>query len=84
MTRRDDVNDLYEWPNKIEDVMTVLFWINIIGSIVACIVKNDVIINILIVSQIIVSILYVVLSILDDNFFWYNAEQVRRQAAIEN
>ena len=27
MTRRDDVNDLYEWPNKIEDVMTVLFWI---------------------------------------------------------
>ena len=48
MTRRDDVNDLYKWPNKIEDVMTVLFWINIIGSIVACIVKNDVIINILI------------------------------------
>lgn len=69
MTRRDDVNDLYEWPNKIEDVMTVLFWINIIGSIVVCIVKNDVIINILIVAQIIVSILYVVLSILDDNFF---------------
>ena len=84
MTRRDDVNDLYEWPNKIEDVMTVLFWINIIGSIVVCIVKNDVIINILIVAQIIVSILYVVLSILDDNFFWYNAEKVRRQAAIEN
>lgn len=84
MTRRDDVNDLYKWPNKIEDVMTVLFWINIIGSIVVCIVKNDVIINILIVAQIIVSILYVVLSILDDNFFWYNAEKVRRQAAIEN
>ena len=84
MTRRDDVNDLYEWPNKIENVIKWLFWSNVICSMVACIVKNDSIINILIVAQIIVSILYVLLSILDDNFFWYNAEQIRRQAAIEN
>lgn len=84
MARRDDVNDLYEWPNKIENVMKLLFWSNVICSILACIVKNDAIINILIVVQIILSILYVLLSILDDNFFWYNAEQVRRQAAIEN
>ena len=84
MTRRDDVNDLYEWSNKIENVMKWLFWSNVICSMVACIVKNDSIINILIVVQIIVSILYVLLSILDDNFFRYNAEQIRRQAAMEN
>lgn len=28
--------------------------------------------------------MYVVLEILDDNFFWYNAERVRRQTDIEN
>nr|WP_304576490.1 hypothetical protein [uncultured Clostridium sp.] len=65
-------------------VMKWLFWSNVICSMVACIVKNDSIINILIVVQIIVSILYVLLSILDDNFFRYNAEQIRRQAAMEN
>lgn len=84
MVRRDDVNNLYKWSNKIENVLKWLFCSNVIASIVFCIAKNDDIINILIVAQIIVSILYVLLSILDDNFFWYNAEQVRRQAAIEN
>lgn len=64
MTRRDDVNDLYECPNKIENIMKWLFCSNVVGSIVACIVKNHVIINILIVAQIILSILYVLLSII--------------------
>lgn len=84
MARRDDVNQLYMWSSRIERIMKWIFWINVIGSVASCIFKRDNVVDILFIIQILVSILYVMLSILDDNFFWYNAERVRRQNDIEN
>lgn len=84
MARRDDVNQLYQWPNRIEYIIKCLFWINVIPSVGTCIFKTSTISNILLVVQILVSILYVVFKIIDDNYFWYNAERTRRQTAIEN
>jgi hypothetical protein len=84
MARRDDVNKLYLCPSRIEFAMKCLFWINAAISAVSCIIKENIVINILLLIQIVVSILYVALKILDDNFFWYNAESVRRQTDIEN
>lgn len=81
MARRDDVNQLYLWPNRIEYIIKWLFWINAACSVASCIFKTDTILSVI---QILVSILYVVSRIIDDNFFWYNAESARRQTAIEN
>jgi hypothetical protein len=84
MARRDDVNQLYLWPNRIEYIIKWLFWINVVCSVAYCIFKTGTVSNILLVVQILVSILYVVSRIIDDNLFWYNAERARRQTAIEN
>lgn len=84
MARRDDVNQLYMWSSKIERILKWLFWINALASAAASIFKTDTASNTLLVVQILVSLLYVVCRILDDNFFWYNAERVRRRADIEN
>lgn len=84
MARRDDVNKLYIWPSRIEYIIKWLFWINITCSVTSCLFKTDTVSNSLLVVQILVSILYVVSRIIDDNFFWYNAEKARRQTAIEN
>ncbi|MFW2502763.1 hypothetical protein [Clostridium diolis] len=84
MARRDDVNKLYLWPSRIEYIMKCLFWANAICSAMSCLFKVNNITSILLIVQIMASILYVVLKILDDNFFWYNAESVRRQTDIEN
>lgn len=84
MARRDDVNQLYLLPNRIEYIIKWLFWINVVCAVGSCIFKTDTESNILSIIQILVSILYVVSRIIDDNFFWYNAENARRQSAIEN
>ncbi|GFP77443.1 hypothetical protein [Clostridium fungisolvens] len=84
MARRDDVNQLYLWPNRIESIIKWLFWINVACSLAGCIIKISTVANILLVVQILASVFYVVLKIIDDNFFWYNAESVRRETAIEN
>lgn len=84
MARRDDVNKLYLWPSRIEHIMKCLFWANVICSAMCCLFKVNNVTSILLIVQIMASIMYVVLKILDDNFFWYNAESVRRQTDIEN
>ena len=69
MARRDDVNQLYLWPRRIEYTIKWLFWINVACSITSCIFKIHAVSNVLLIIQILVSILYVILKILDDIFF---------------
>lgn len=84
MKRRDDVNKLYNYSNVIQSIMKCMFICNLISSLVACMLKNTTIITVAVITQIIVSIIYVVLGLVDDNFFWYSAEKARRQTSIEN
>ena len=84
MARRDDVNSLYYWPNKITSLLQIVFWINVLASVLTCIIRNEMGLEFLFVLQIILSISYVVANVIDDNFFWYRAEKTRRQACIEN
>lgn len=84
MTRRDDVNELYERSNRIQKIMKLMFIVNIACSLIVCIFQYDTMINTLMIIQILISILYVALGILDNNFLWYNAEKVRRETSIEN
>ena len=84
MTRRDDVTKLYGYSNTLQKAMKWMFIFNIIASLIVCLVKNSNITNIAILVQILVSILYILLAIVDNNFFWYNAEKTRRNTSIEN
>lgn len=84
MNRRDDVTKLYDYSSIIQTIMKYMFILNIISSFAACILKNSTIITVAVITQIIVSIIYVVLRLVDDNFFWYNSEKARRQTSIED
>ena len=73
MSRRDDVNKMYKIPSKISNIMKWLFWLNILFSGVIVIFNNKFNTNVVIIFQILISVIYVILGIIDDNFFWYNA-----------
>lgn len=65
--------------------MKWLFWINIVSSIITYIINEDSTVkSLLMIIQISVSILYVILNLVDNNFFWYNAEKGRRLTFIED
>lgn len=84
MSRRDDVSKMYSTSNTITRIMKCIFWINVICSLIICIFTNKAITNSVIIFQILLSIIYVLLGIIDDNFFWYNAENSRTKTSIEN
>lgn len=84
MKKRDDVTKLYSYSNTLQKVMKWMFRCNVIASLIVCIIKDSNITNIVILIQILVSILYILLGIVDNNFFWYNAEKIRRNTSIEN
>lgn len=84
MSRRDDVNKMYKIPSKISNIMKWLFWLNILFSGVIVIFNNKFNTNVVIIFQILISVIYVILGIIDDNFFWYNAENSRTKTSIEN
>lgn len=84
MKRRDDVAKLYSYSNIIQKIMKFIFVLNVISALATCILKNTTVITIAIIIQIIVSFIYVLLGMIDDNYLWYNAEKVRRQTSIQN
>lgn len=84
MGRRDDVKKLYLPSDIIKCVVKGLFWMNIICSVALLTFKTDTVSNVILVVQILASILYVLLTIVGENFFWYNAEKTRRQVAVED
>ena len=82
MSRRDDVNKLYNIPNILNGIETLLFIIDIIAAVVALSGKLDVV-SIAITIQIISALFYFIFSVIDDGLFWYEAERARRKNSIE-
>lgn len=84
MSRRDDVNKMYKISSKISNIMKWLFGLNLLCSGVIVILNSKENTNVVIIAQILISVIYVILGIIDDNFFWYNAENSRTKTSIQN
>ena len=83
MSRRDDVNKLYKIPNNLNLIEQMLFLVDLIAAIVS-LSRNQNVMGIAIVVQIVAAIFYFIISIIDDGYFWYEAEKARRKNSIEN
>lgn len=83
MSRRDDVNKLYLSSQRLGEVCRILFWVNCILSAVSLFVSG-LFLDILFVLQIAAAMAFVVISLIDDGLFWYNAESERRKNSIQN
>ena len=82
MSKRDDVNILYNVSKDIEKWCTILFWGNVLFSLGVALI-NFGIQDLLILAQILGAFLYIVLKSIDDGVFWYNAEKARRKNNIQ-
>lgn len=83
MSRRDDVKKLYKIPNNLGFIEHVLFFIDMIAAIIT-LSSNQNVMEIAIVVQIVAAVFYFVISVIDDGYFWYEAEKARRKNSIEN
>ena len=83
MSRRDDVNKLYKIPNNLECIEHGLFLIDLIAAIFS-LSSNQNVMSIAIVIQIVAAVFYFIISVIDDRYFWYEAEKARRKNSIEN
>jgi len=82
MSKRDDVNALYQKSLRIEKWCKLLFWANALLALSACFF-TDKILEYLVVAQIVVAFIYVIAKLVDDGVFWYNAERAGRNNNIE-
>lgn len=83
MSKRDDVSTLYRPTNALNNLTSVLFYVNIIASVISLAVNEDIKKYIFFI-QIIIAVISVCLSVADDYFYWYEAESARRKSSIEN
>lgn len=83
MSRRDDVSKLYKIPNNLDTIEKVLFFIDLIAAVVA-LSSNPKVMSFAIVVQIVAAVFYFIISVIDDGYFWYEAEKARRKNSIEN
>lgn len=83
MSRRDDVNRLYKAPGILDGIEKVLFIIDVVASVVA-LSNNPKVVSVVIIIQIVSAVLYFLSSVIDDGYFWYEAEKARRKNCIEN
>lgn len=83
MSRRDDVSQLYKYPNYLARFESVLFWFDIIAGVIA-VFGNAQVSALAIMVQIVVAVLYFISNAADDGYFWYRAEKARRKNNIEN
>lgn len=82
MSRRDDINKLYQPSKTLEKVCTSLFVADIAISLIAICVGDDVI-SYLTIALVIIAFLYMALSVIDDGIIWFQAENVRRKNSIQ-
>ncbi len=82
MSRRDDVSRLYKTPNILDRMEKVLFIIDAVAAVVALSNKPTVV-SVAIIIQIISALFYFLSSVIDDGYFWYEAEKARRKNSIE-
>ncbi len=82
MSRRDDVSNCYKKSNVAGNIINVLFYINIILSLLLLFFGN--LSGFVLPILILCSLFNPLLSLLDDCWFWYDAEAKRRASCIEN
>ena len=83
MSSRDDVNNLYKIPNILNGIEVGLFIIDFIAAVIA-LSGNQQVVSVAIIIQIVASLFYFIISVIDDGYFWYEAEKARRINSIEN
>ncbi len=83
MSRRDDVNRLYKAPGILDWIEKALFFIDVIASVVT-LYSNPMAVSVAIIIQIVSALFYFLSSVIDDGYFWYEAEKARRKNSIEN
>ena len=82
MSRRDDINKLYQPSKALEKVCYALFTADIAISLIAACVGGSVI-SYLTVALVIIAFLYMAISIIDDGIMWFQAESARRKNSIQ-
>ena len=82
MSRRDDINKLYQPSKTLEKVCFGLFAADVVISIIAAWVSSDVI-SYLTISLVVIAFLYMALSVIDDGIMWFQAESARRKNSIQ-
>ncbi len=82
MSRRDDVSHYYNPSQLIDKIATFLFYANVVLACISIGLSGQVK-HYAIVGQVLIAISYVLLTTVDDFFFWYTAESFRRKNAIE-
>ncbi len=83
MSRKDDINRLYKAPGVLDIIEKVLFVIDVIAAILA-LYSNPTVVSVAIIIQIVSAFFYFLSSVIDDGYFWYEAEKARRKNSIEN
>ncbi len=85
MSRRDDLDHLYEQSNTLQNMALFFFWVNmIVGVASAFLPSEDIYLKIEGITQGISAALFLALTLFDDCICWYNAEAERRKTDVEN
>ncbi len=85
MSRRDDISKYYDISSIADTISTWTFWINIILSIIVLFLQSyPVVSSVLMKVIIILSFVCPIISVIDDSFWWYDAESKRRKSCIKD
>lgn len=82
MSRKDDINKLYQPSKKMDKVRARLFCSDIVLSLLAT-VSTGPFKRILTIILVVIAFVYMALSIIDDGVLWYTAESARRKNNIQ-
>ena len=82
MSRRDDINKLYQPSKALEKVCLGLFAADVAVSLIAACVDGDVI-SYLTMGLVVIAFLYMAISVIDDGIMWFQAESSRRKNSIQ-
>ena len=82
MSKRDDINRLYQPSIILNKVCACLFYLDVIISFIAIYVGDNIVYYLTIVL-VIISFFYMVIFLIDDGVLWYKAESARRKNSIQ-
>lgn len=82
MHRRDDVDLLYKQSKVLADVAQLCFWLNICAAIAMIVVPS--LEKIWVAIQALMTVLFLITSVIDDCYCWYEAESTRRVANLSD
>lgn len=82
MSKRDDINQLYDQSKKVNNICTALFWANVVISLIL-LFSSVPATSYLVITLAVISFLFMVLKVIDDGILWYKAESMRRKNSIQ-